>query len=97
MRSQRSRNSGAGGLWDVRMALTPIARSEASRRSQTRSGTAAPTAAGVVVQVDAEQLDAAPIQQETAVLVERDGADPERRGDNVERAGTVRSTSVRSE
>ena len=34
---------GAGGLCEVRMALTPIAFSSSSRRSQTRSGTAAPS------------------------------------------------------
>ena len=44
MRSARSRNSGAGGLCAVRMALTPSLRSAVSRRSQTASGTAVPTA-----------------------------------------------------
>ena len=44
MRSHRSRNSGAGGLCDVRMAFTPMSLSNPAARSQTRSGTAAPTA-----------------------------------------------------
>ena len=57
MRSQRSKNSGAGGLWLARMALQPISFSIARRRSQIRSGTACPRAA-IVVQAGAVQLDA---------------------------------------
>ena len=89
MRSHRSRNSGAGGLCDVRMALTPI---DAKQREATfphafRHGGA--KSAGVVVQVHAVQLDATTVQQEAAVLVEGNRANAERRGHDVDRLGAV--------
>ena len=79
MRSHRSRNSGAGGLWLVRMALQPISRRISKRRSHTRSGTAAPTAPRIVVQAHAVELDVLAVQQESAVGVEERFANAERR------------------
>src|ERR1051326_8645837 len=89
-RSQRSRNSGAGGLWEVRMALAPIALSSRSRRSHTRSGTAAPAPARLVMQVDPPELDAEAVQQEALVHVPGDAADAERRGGEIGRTCTVK-------
>src|SRR3569832_465336 len=43
MRSARSRNSGAGGLWDVRRAFTPMLFSCCRRFSMARVFTAAPS------------------------------------------------------
>ena len=48
--------------------------------------------ARVVVQVDAEQLDAPAVQQEAAVAVEGDGADAERRGDQRPRGARLPAT-----
>ena len=89
MRSHRSRNSGAGGLCEVRMAFAPIALSdlEPALPHPLRHGGA--DGAAVVVQVDAVHLDVPAVEQEAAVRVVGDGADAEGRRDRVGDARAV--------
>ena len=74
-RSHRFNNSGSGGLWLVRMALTPISFSTRKRRSRTlvRHGRANRT--GIVMQANALELGRNAIEKKSLIRVKHRGAD----------------------
>ena len=79
MPSAKYRNSGAGGLCDVRRALTPMLLSICRRFSMARVLTAAPRLPMSWWLQVAVELHALAVQREPVVRVEGEAADPERR------------------
>ena len=77
------------------MALAPIALSSLEPPLPDPLGHGRAEAAGVVMQVHAPHLDPPAVEQEAAILVVRDGADAERRGDQVD--GLRRRPDLRAE
>ena len=79
MRSHRSSSSGAGGLWLVRIALTPISFRISSWRSSARSVDRRAQRPKIVMIADAVERHVLAVEKKAFVGVELDRADAERR------------------